>query len=237
MNNLMLPAPHKVLDVTHETRAEYTFRVECRTEVSHGQFFQLSIPKLGEAPISVSAKGDGWVEFTIRKVGRLTEGVFGLKRGDTLFMRGPYGNSFPLDDIKNKDLVVITGGTGMAAVRSLLQYFDDSPGEIRTLHLIAGFKDYDCVLFAEDIARFKTRFNVICTLDNTKVNGFETGMVTEHIKKIPFKTFKDYNVIIVGPPVMMRFTVQECIANGVQEPRILPELPSGGFVLRASSIG
>lgn len=78
MNNIMLPAPHKILKVVKETRAEYTFRVAYEGETRHGQFFQLSIPKVGEAPISVSGKGEGWVEFTIRKVGRLTEGIFGL---------------------------------------------------------------------------------------------------------------------------------------------------------------
>ena len=52
------------------------------------------------------------MEFTIRKVGRLTGGVFDLKAGDTLFMRGPYGNAFPVDQFENKDLLVICGGTG-----------------------------------------------------------------------------------------------------------------------------
>ena len=81
MANIMLPAPAKILAIIHETAAEYTFRVDYAGDVRHGQFFQLSIPKVGEAPISVSAKGDGWVEFTIRKVGRLTEGLFGLQPG------------------------------------------------------------------------------------------------------------------------------------------------------------
>ena len=89
MENIMLPVPHKILSVLKETKAEYTFRVEYQGETMHGQFFQLSIPKVGEAPISVSGKGDGYVEFTIRKVGRLTQGVFGLQPGDMLFMRGP----------------------------------------------------------------------------------------------------------------------------------------------------
>ena len=120
MNNIMLPAPHKILKVVKETRAEYTFRVAYEGETRHGQFFQLSIPKVGEAPISVSGKGEGWVEFTIRKVGRLTEGIFGLGAGDLLFMRGPYGNSFPVEEFEGKDLVVICGGTGMAPVKTLL---------------------------------------------------------------------------------------------------------------------
>ena len=220
MKNIMLPAPYKIIQVTKETKAEYTFRVACDIPCDHGQFFQLSIPKVGEAPISVSSKGDGWIEFTIRKIGRLTGGVFGLGEGETLFMRGPYGNSWPVEQFKGKDLLVIAGGTGVAAVRSMLQYFEANPGEVPSLHLIAGFKDMDAVLFADELARFKQNFNAIPTLDNTSAPGFETGLVTAHIGKIPFASFKDYNIVIVGPPMMMRFAVQECLKNGAREDQI-----------------
>ncbi|WP_230397395.1 anaerobic sulfite reductase subunit AsrB [Novisyntrophococcus fermenticellae] len=220
MENIMLPAPHKILKIIQETNAEYTFRVECNTETKHGQFFQLSIPKVGEAPISVSGKGNRWVEFTIRKIGKLTQGIFGLKQDDTLFMRGPFGNSYPMEKLKDKDLVVIAGGTGVAAVRSLLNHFYYYPEEISSVNLIIGFKDGNCILFEDDLRKFKQEFNTVCTLDNGKEEGFEIGMVTAHISKIPFKTFKDYNVVIVGPPIMMNFAAKECIANGVEESKI-----------------
>lgn len=200
MDNIMLPSPHKILSVVKETQAEYTFRVEYHGETQHGQFFQLSIPKVGEAPISVSGKGEDYVEFTIRKIGRLTQGIFGLQPGDMLFMRGPYGKPFPIDHFKGKDLVVICGGTGMAPVKTTLNYFCDHPDAIKSVHLIAGFKDINCVLFTEELEKFKEKFHTICTLDNSSAPGFETGMVTAHISKIPFADFEDYNVVIVGPP-------------------------------------
>lgn len=217
MNNITLPTPHRILQVIHETQAEYTFRVVCQANIMHGQFFVLSIPKVGEAPISVSAFGDGWVEFTIRKVGKLTNGIFGLQAGDTLFMRGPYGNAFPVEEFKDKNLVVATGGTGLAPVRSMLQYFAGHPDEVKSLTLIAGFKNRECVLFEEDLERFKTTFQTIYTLDDTPSEGFRTGFVTGFIKEIPFKTFDDYNVVIVGPPAMINFTARECIRQGADE--------------------
>ncbi|MDR1797055.1 MAG: anaerobic sulfite reductase subunit AsrB [Clostridiales Family XIII bacterium] len=219
-HNIMLPAPYRILGVTKETKAEYTFRVACDVETRHGQFFQLSIPKVGEAPISVSARGEGYLEFTIRKVGRLTDGVFGLAAGDTLFMRGPYGTSWPLDEFRHKDLALIAGGTGLAPLRSTLRHFADHPGEVRSLHLIAGFKDLDSVLFAEDLARFREAFHTIATLDGAAAPGFEAGMVTAHIHKIPFASFEDYNVAVVGPPVMMRFVAQELEDLGVPDEKI-----------------
>jgi anaerobic sulfite reductase subunit B len=213
----MLPSPYTILGVTKETKAEHTFRVAWEGDTKHGQFFQLSIPKVGEAPISVSARGEGWVEFTIRKVGRLTEGVFGLDQGDTLFMRGPYGNAFPVEEFRGKALVVITGGTGLAAVRSLLNHYADQNRELPSLHLIAGFKDQDSVLFADDLHKFKVAFQTVCTLDTAAAPGFETGLVTVHIGKVPFRDFGECNVVIVGPPVMMRFAVQECLKWGAEE--------------------
>lgn len=220
MENIMLPKPHKVLQIMKETKAEYTFRVEYTGEVSHGQFFMLSIPKVGEAPISVSGKGDDYVEFTIRKVGRLTEGIFGLAPGQNLFMRGPYGNAFPVEQFKNKDLLVICGGTGMAPVRTTLNYFYNHPEVCKSVNLIAGFKDPSCVLFTDELEKFRTRFNTWYCLDNTEAPGFHKGFVTGYIKEVPISTFEDYNIVIVGPPPMMRFSAQECMKNGAAVEKI-----------------
>ena len=97
-DNIMRPEPHRILKITHETQAEFTFRVEFSRPSRFGQFCMLSIPKVGEAPISISGTGEGWVEFTIRKVGRLTEGVFELREGSTIFLRGPYGKPWPVEE-------------------------------------------------------------------------------------------------------------------------------------------
>ncbi len=220
MKNITLPSPHKILRIVHETKAEYTFRVKCDDAVNHGQFYVLSIPKIGEAPISVSAQGEGYVEFTIRKVGKLTDGIFGMEEGDTLFMRGPYGNAFPVEDFKKKPLVVIAGGTGMAPVRSMLQYFYAHPEEAGEVYLIVGFKDRDAVLFEEDLARFREKFHTVYCLDNMEAEGFSKGFVTGYVKEVPFGTFEDYNVVIVGPPAMINFTAKECVKNGVTEDKI-----------------
>lgn len=220
MENIMLPKPHKILQILKETKAEYTFRVECDIPTKNGQFFQLSIPKVGEAPISVSGKGDGYVEFTIRKVGRLTEGIFGLAPGEMLFMRGPYGNAFPVEQFEGKNLVVICGGTGMAPVKTTLNHFYNHPDICKDVYLIAGFKEPDAVLFTEELEKFSKKFHTIYCLDNTDAPGFHKGFVTQYVKEVPFDSFDDYNVVIVGPPAMMNFTALECLKNGVQEDKI-----------------
>ena len=135
MNNIIKPVPCKILDIKKETELEWTFKVATDIKPTHGQFLQLSLPKIGEAPISVSAYGDGWVDFTIRAVGKVTDVIFQLQPGDTMFLRGAYGKGWPVDQFKGKHMVVITGGTGLAPVRSMLNKFFEEDYAACPMHL------------------------------------------------------------------------------------------------------
>lgn len=115
MNNPVMPKPHQILDIIRETNLEYTFRIETDMRPQHGQFFQLSLPRVGECPISVSNFGEGWMEFTIRSVGKVTDQLFSLQPGDELFVRGPYGKGWPTDELRGKHLVVVAGRHGRFA--------------------------------------------------------------------------------------------------------------------------
>ena len=125
-------------------------------------------------------------------------------------MRGPFGHPWPVEGEfagPEKNLLIISGGTGLAPVRTTLNYFRENPDQIRSLYLISGFKDVKGALFNEEreIWRTSEKFHTIYTLDDSSAEGFETGMVTAHIDKVPFDSFGDnYNVAIVGPPPMRR---------------------------------
>lgn len=224
MNNPWLPEKHRILDIIEETDLESTFVVEFpNTSIRHGQFFEISLPKIGEAPISVSSFTDSTVEFTIRRVGKLTNVIFDLAPGDDLYIRGPYGNGFPLETFKNKHVVVIAGGTGVAPVRSTLKHFLHHPQDCKDVYAIAGFRDPFHTLFENDLKAFVNapHFHTTLTLDNGQKEGFKEGFAMNYVKDIPFQEWdEDYAVIIVGPPVMMKFTAQECMKYGVQEEHI-----------------
>lgn len=214
MKNPVLPKPCTILDVYKESGHEWTFRVATDAKPDHGQFMQLSIPKVGEAPISVSAQGDGWLEFTIRSVGRVTDGIFSKKAGDTLFLRGPYGKGWPMAAFKNKHMVVIAGGTGLAPVRSMLRFFETHPDYVKDVHLICGFKNESGIVFKEELDRWKAVFSTIYALDTDVKEGWRTGFVTEFVGEIPFEDFSgDYAVVVVGPPPMMKFTGLELLKH------------------------
>lgn len=91
MKNDYIPFPSKILEVIRHTKIEYTFRMEFQGDVKPGQFFEVSIPKYGEAPISVSGIGDNFVDLTIRRVGKVTNEVFEHYVGDTLCCVVPMG--------------------------------------------------------------------------------------------------------------------------------------------------
>ncbi len=221
MYNPVKPVPCPILDVHKESKAEWTFRVATDVKVQHGQFMQLSVPKIGECPISVSAQGDGWLEFTIRSVGKVTNVIFKKTAGDTIFLRGPYGKGWPVDQFKDKNLVVITGGTGLAPVRSMLNMCINDPDYVRDVYLICGFKNEEGIVFKNDLDVWEDRFHTIYALDNDTKEGWRTGMVTLFIKEIPWESFgDDVAVVVVGPPVMMKFTGIELLNNSVKPENI-----------------
>lgn len=221
MTNPMKPVACKIINVKHETELEYTFRVATDIKPQHGQFVQLSIPKIGEAPISVSEQGDGWLEFTIRKVGKVTNVIFEKEAGDTMFLRGPYGKGWPIDAIKGKHLVVVAGGTGVSPVRSLLNYCAKNDGFVKSVDLIAGFKNSDSILFKPELDLWREKFNATFCLDNEEKDGFKKGLVTTFVKDIPLAEYgDDYVALVVGPPIMMKFAGKELINCGYDENKI-----------------
>ncbi len=221
MVNPIKPIPCEVLEIRRETETEWTFKVASDVKPNHGQFMQLSLPKIGEAPISISGYGEGYLEFTIRAVGKVTDEIFAMQPGDTLFMRGSYGNGWPFDkQFKGKHLVFVTGGTGLAPVRTMLEACYNS-NDVESVTLISGFKNEAGIVFKDDLAKWKEKFTTFYTLDRDQIEGWNVGFVTEYIGKVDFSQFNDnYEVIIVGPPPMMKFTGLAALKAGVPEEKI-----------------
>lgn len=221
MNNPYLPDAYKIIEVRKETEIDYTFKVEFEGDLVGGQFMEISVPGVGEAPISICNFGDGFLEMTIRKVGRLTDQVFELTTGDTLFMRGPYGNGFSLDEYRNKDVAFIAGGTGLAPVRKTIDYFSKNLTEVKNLEVLIGFKSPADQLFVDDIKSWQEKSNVTVTVDNGDDTWTgETGLITKHIEKLDLSKVEDKVAVVVGPPIMMKFTTLELIKRGFKEENI-----------------
>ncbi len=221
MNNEYIPFSSEVLEIIPHNDIEFTFRMSFNGDVKPGQFFQVSIPKFGEAPISVSGITENSIDLTIRKVGHVTTEIFEYSIGQKLLLRGPYGNGFDLDLYKGKELVVIAGGTGVSPVKGVIDYFTKNIKECESLTLIAGFKGTKDILFKDDFKVWEKTANVILTIDNEE-DGYtgNIGLVTKYIPKLKIKNMNNVEVIVVGPPIMMDFTTNELLKKGLPEKKI-----------------
>ena len=211
----------EIKEVIRRTDVEYTYRMEYTGDVKPGQFFEVSIPKFGEAPISVSGIGDDFVDLTIRRVGKVTNEVFEQYEGDTLLLRGPYGNGFYLEDYKDKELVIVAGGTGVSPVRGVIDYFVRNPEAAKSVTVIAGFKTPNDILFRRDLKLWEENLSLILTVDSCEGNpSYKEGLVTAYIPGLEFAHMEDACAIVVGPPAMMRFSTMALMDRGLKEEQI-----------------
>ena len=221
MENIYMPFKSKILNIQKHTETDYTFRMEFEGVVKPGQFFEVSIPKFGESPISVSEIGEGYIDLTIRRVGLVTDVIHSFFVGGTLFLRGPYGNGFDVNLYKDKEVIVAAGGTGLAPVKGIVDYFAKHPQESKKFNLISGFKSPKDILFKDDLKAWAESINVILTVDSAEESyPGNIGLITKYVSDIPVENIDEVQVIVVGPPIMMKFTVAEFIKRGVKEENI-----------------
>lgn len=167
--NQYIPVTAKITDIIKHTDIEWTFRVKANTEgVLPGKFYEISIPKFGESPISVSGYGEDFIDFTIRSVGKVTNEIFDYNVGDNFFIRGPYGNGFDVSLYENREVVVVAGGSGLAPVRGIIEYFYNNPNKCKSFKLTVGFKSPEDVLFKDDLNRWSKKLDILVTVDKAE---------------------------------------------------------------------
>lgn len=217
----LLPSAYRIIDITRHTQLEWNFRVAIDFPAKFGQFVEVSLPRIGEAPISISDCGDGWIDLLIRKVGKVTNELFSLKVGNHLWLRGCYGNGYPIDTLKYKPLLIVAGGTGVAPVKGLMRYFVENPKEINHMDMILGYKNRDSVLYKDEMKDWNKTHNIILTLDEGKPDKhYQIGRVTEHLEHMTFFQLNCMQAIVVGPPIMIKLTVKMLLNKGLSPEQI-----------------
>lgn len=221
MNNPYISFRLPIIDIVKETDIDYTYRLQTNMKSENGQFLEVSLPGFGEAPISISDFGEDFIDLTIRKVGKVTGKVFDLNVGDYLYVRGPYGNGFLLDNYRGKHLIIVAGGTGLAPVKSIINYFYEHIQELKSFKLIIGFKSPKDILFKGEIEKWKGKIDVTLTVDKSEEDWLgNTGLVTEYIKKLEILDKDNTEAIVVGPPPMMKFSNIELLDKHLSEDNI-----------------
>lgn len=195
-----------------------------------GQFVMLSILGEGEAPFCLSSTPSrpGLLEFCIRKAGSVTESLFELKENQTFGIRGPYGNSFPIDKMEGKDIMIVAGGMGVAPLRSLLLYILDNRDRFGKVTYLHGAKNPGEMLFREEFFQLKEREDLNCLLtvdkDDTGKWTERTGLITTLFKELGPIDSKNTYAAVCGPPIMYKFVMEHLVKLGIPKHQILMTL-------------
>lgn len=215
LQNPYLPRLASIEKIIQETGDIKTFRLTfLEKDFSHlpGQFVELSVFGSGEAPISISSYffGENYLELSIKKMGKVTSYIHSLRIGDKVGLRGPYGNTFPVERIKGQNLLFIGGGIGLAPLRSLIHYSLLKRDDFGKITIIYGARTPEDLVFKDEL------FNIWPGLKNTEVHitvDLATNSWQGKVGVVP-KILKEFNpspentvAFTCGPPIMIKYTL------------------------------
>ncbi len=189
-----------------------------------GQFTMLSLPGIGEVPISISGDpaSTGYTVQTIRDVGPVTHALCTLRPGQQVGVRGPYGTSWPVDAAEGGDLVIVAGGIGLPPLRPALYQALSRRDSFGRLILLYGARTPADLLFTDELAAWRAQLglDVGITVDAADRDWRgDVGVVPDLVKRAPLDP-PSTTAFMVGPEIMMRFTVRALLAAGVPASRI-----------------
>lgn len=233
-NSLYQPFDCEIIAVTDLTPGEKLFRIRRADGLSlghlPGQFVQVSLLGWGEAPISVASSStrEGFFELGVRRAGSLTGAMHGMKAGDAVGIRGPFGRPFDLSFLRGQDLLLISGGCGLAPMRSLIQYCEDRPDEFGHISILYGAKSPNDRLFKDELAAWEASARFACGVTVERAGGSgcyngSVGIVTSLVSPLSFVPARTV-AVIVGPPAMYRAVIAELKKKGLSSDRIVVSL-------------
>lgn len=223
------PIPARIASMIPLTDQETLFTIELPHDISlrhgPGQFVQVSLFGIGEAPISISSspsRSNGIFELCVRRAGDLTNALHRMEPGDIIGIRGPFGRGFPIQQFRGKDILLLAGGLGMAPLRSLITEVLDERGNYGRVIILYGSRNPEDLLFRDELVEWAARDDVELHLTVDKPDtewhhtvGVITNLFTE-VEIVPRNTA----AVIVGPPIMYRFVLGELLKVGIPKGNI-----------------
>ncbi|HEX8960264.1 MAG TPA: FAD/NAD(P)-binding protein [Geobacteraceae bacterium] len=182
-----------------------------------GQFVQLSVPAGGEIPISLAGLPgkEGILELCVRRVGRVTTMLHALPVGERVGVRGPYGNGFPVEGWRGKNVLLLAGGLGIAPLRSLLHYLLANRATFGEITLMYGAREPAAILFRDELAELSGRrdMHLFLTVDfatEEPPQGLvcNTGLLPSLLEGVNFTT-ENTVAAVCGPPALYRCVIEE----------------------------
>ena len=235
--NIYFPYKMKIEKITEEAPFVKTFRLKFMNDEDAenfsfrtGQFGEYSIYGEGETTfcIASSPTRKGYIECTFREAGRVTKALAHLDEGDIIGFRGPYGNIFPIDEWKGKNLVFIAGGIALPPMRSVIWNCLDLRENFKDITIVYGARSVADLVYKNELKEWEGRDDVkiVTTVDP----GGETPEWTGKVGFVPTvlseiaPNSENSIAIVCGPPVMIKFTFPVLEKLGFKEENIYTTL-------------
>jgi sulfhydrogenase subunit gamma (sulfur reductase) len=206
---------YRIRIIDPEERSRFSFKA--------GQFLMLELPGIGEAPFSISSSpsSHGDVELCIRKAGNLTAFLTRAGRGMRVGIRGPFGTSFPLEEMHGTNILLIAGGLGLAPLRAPIAYVQENRSLFNNVDIIYGTKDPSQLLFTFQYDMWRKDdigLSIIVERPDENWKG-PVGLITEVLDRMAAERETSFaantNAIVCGPPVMFKFVCNTLTRFGI----------------------
>ncbi|MBF0266734.1 MAG: FAD/NAD(P)-binding protein [Gammaproteobacteria bacterium] len=229
--SIFLPKQAQIINVRQNSESEKHFTLRFadgkKIHFEPGQILEVSLFGFGEIPIGIASSPTRQHSFDIvvRGIGRVSKAINKLNKGDSLYIRGPYGNGFKLDKIRNHPVLIVAGGLGVCPTRSLIQYILDRRSEFKHFTLFYGACHPSQQLFRDDLSDWRKNNDIelleIVDRPDCDWQGY-VGVITDLFDKT--QVDKDTRVIVCGPPIMFKFVIQKLDQLGIAHENIFVDL-------------
>ena len=239
LNTIHVPRKATIKRIEKLTDAEKLFEIELDDKKplngKPGQFIELSIFGVGEAPFGLASppNDSSSFEIAVRKVGNVTSKLHKMSVGDKIGIRGPLGNGFDIKAMEGKHLLLTSGGIGIYPMRSLIKYVLDKKNrsKFKNIIILYGAKRPKEILFLNEIQEWKKCEDTTCRLTVDRCEHGEcwndsVGLITTLFPKIRVDKLDSKNTIavVVGPPIMYKFVIRCLQTMGILDENIYVSL-------------
>ena len=236
--NAYLPVKARIIEIIQETFSEdldiKTFRIKLEDDrvmnFMPGQFVEFSIPGVGECPFGFASSPleKDYFDITIKRTGKVTDRIHSLDVGANVWIRGPFGNTFPLELMENHSLLFVAGGLGLAPLRPFIQYVldEDNRGKYDKVDMLLAARTGDDHCFAYDYSHWRAieETTVLQTIDRDEP-GWDglVGFPHNLVKELTLD-FSNLYAIVCGPPIMIKAVQQSLTDMGLPLDRLYTTL-------------
>ncbi len=221
----------RIASVTDEVEGVATYHLEFADAAvgesfsfRPGQFNMLYMPGAGEAAISISSdpSAQGTLDHTVRIAGNVTGELARAGVGATFGLRGPFGSSWPVDECLGGDVIIVTGGIGLAPLRPVIYELLNRKSEVGRVTLLYGARNPFGLLYTDEYSDWESRgLDVNTTVDRASPGWHgNVGVVPQLLDRMPIDDPENTTVMCCGPEVMMWYTARSAQGRGIPAERI-----------------